>query len=123
RGSGNLRPADALAFWRWYSAWVASARFSSETDFCSFAILMAAQNEASIWASSAPRTARSCAMTTTDETWGYQSRQSSMPHSALSWIWAEQAGASTKSFRGRLLERIAEDWLRLTGSDSPDGRA
>src|SRR5262249_34270908 len=33
---------------------VPSARFSSETDFCSFAILMAAQNEASIRFSSAP---------------------------------------------------------------------
>jgi hypothetical protein len=27
---------------------VASARFSSETDFCSFAILTAAENEASV---------------------------------------------------------------------------
>src|ERR1700757_2030526 len=48
RGSRNPRPPDTLAFCLRYSAQVASARFSSETDFCSFAILMAAQNEASI---------------------------------------------------------------------------
>ena len=33
-------------------------RSASETDFCSFAILMASQNEASIWVSSAPIAAR-----------------------------------------------------------------
>src|SRR5215470_18450626 len=35
RGSRNPRPSDPLAFWRRYSAYVASARFSSETAFCS----------------------------------------------------------------------------------------
>jgi hypothetical protein len=45
-------------FWRRYSAYVASARFSSETDFCSLAVSMAAQNEASILVSSAPIAAR-----------------------------------------------------------------
>jgi hypothetical protein len=54
RGSRNPRPPNPLAFWRRYSVQVASARFSSETDFCSRAILMASQNEASIWGSSAP---------------------------------------------------------------------
>src|SRR5580704_8289961 len=58
RGSRNPRPPDALAFCLQYSAKVSSARFVSETDFCSFAILMAAQNEASIWVSSAPTVAR-----------------------------------------------------------------
>src|SRR5271166_1923713 len=58
RGSRNPRPPDPLAFWRRYSAEVASARFASETDFCSFAVLIAAPNEASIWFSSAPRAAR-----------------------------------------------------------------
>ena len=33
-------------------------RFSSETDFCSFAILIASQNEAPIWASSAASAAK-----------------------------------------------------------------
>jgi hypothetical protein len=33
---------------------VPSVRFSNETDFCSFAILMASRNEASIWVSSGP---------------------------------------------------------------------
>ena len=33
---------------------VASARFAREIDFCCFAVLMAAENEASIWVSSAP---------------------------------------------------------------------
>jgi Domain of unknown function (DUF4158) len=45
-------------FWRRYSAQVAWARLCSNTDFCSFAILTASQNEASIWASSAPIAAR-----------------------------------------------------------------
>src|SRR6202022_796697 len=35
-----------------------SMLFSNERDFCSFAVLMAAQNEASIWVSSASRAAR-----------------------------------------------------------------
>jgi hypothetical protein len=48
RGSRNPRPPDPLAFWRRYSASVASARFSCEIDFCSLAILMAAWNETSI---------------------------------------------------------------------------
>jgi hypothetical protein len=47
-GIRNPDSPDPLAFWRRYSAWVTSARFSSETDFCSFAILIASQNEASI---------------------------------------------------------------------------
>jgi hypothetical protein len=47
-----------LAFCLRYSSWVASARFCSETDFCSFAILMASQNEASILVSSALIAAR-----------------------------------------------------------------
>src|SRR6266404_3758706 len=58
RGSRNPRPPAALAFWRRYSAYVASARFSSETDFCACAILTASRNEASIWVSSAPIAAR-----------------------------------------------------------------
>jgi hypothetical protein len=41
RGSRNPRSPDPLAFWRPYSAQVSSARFSSETDLYSFAILMA----------------------------------------------------------------------------------
>src|SRR5215469_2612115 len=49
RDSRNPRPPDPLAFWRRYSAYVTSVRFSSETDFCSFAILKASANEASIW--------------------------------------------------------------------------
>src|SRR6516164_6825700 len=57
-GIRNPRPPDPLAFWRRYSAHVASARFSSETDFCSFAILMALPNEASMRVSSAPIAAR-----------------------------------------------------------------
>jgi hypothetical protein len=48
RGNRNLCAPDALTFCLRYSAKVASARFSSETDFCSFAILMASQNETSI---------------------------------------------------------------------------
>jgi hypothetical protein len=32
RGSRNPRPPDPLAFWRQYSAQVASARFPSDTD-------------------------------------------------------------------------------------------
>ena len=48
RGSRNSRPPDAFAFCLRYSAKVASARFSSETDFCSRAVLMASQNEVSI---------------------------------------------------------------------------
>src|SRR5215831_1179267 len=39
---------DPLAFWRRYSARVAFARFASETDFCSFTILVASLNDASI---------------------------------------------------------------------------
>ncbi len=58
RGSRNPRPPNPLAFWRRYSAKVASACFSSETDFCSRAVLMAAQNEASIWVSSSRKVAR-----------------------------------------------------------------
>jgi hypothetical protein len=58
RGSRNPRPSDAPAFWRRYSAKVASARVTSEIDFCSFAVLIAAQNEASICVSSAPIAAR-----------------------------------------------------------------
>ena len=53
-------PAPLVFFWR-YSAQVASARFVSETDFCSLAILIASPNEASIWASSAPKAARNTA--------------------------------------------------------------
>ena len=34
------------------------ARFASEIDFCSFAVLMAAQNDASIWVSSALKAVR-----------------------------------------------------------------
>jgi hypothetical protein len=58
RGSRNPRPPGPPAFWRRYSAYVASARFSSKTDFCCFAILMASQNEASVKVSSAPMAAR-----------------------------------------------------------------
>src|SRR5260370_3127050 len=53
RGSRIPRPPNVFVFWRRYAALVASARFASKTDFCSFAVLMAAQNEASILASSA----------------------------------------------------------------------
>ena len=42
------RPPDVVAFWRRYSAQVASARFSRETDLCSVAVLMAAQNKAQV---------------------------------------------------------------------------
>jgi hypothetical protein len=58
RDSRKPRSPDARAFCLRYSAQVASARFSSETDFCSFAILMALWNESSIWVSSAPKAAR-----------------------------------------------------------------
>jgi hypothetical protein len=37
---------------------VSWAPFSSEIDLCSFAVLMASQNETSIWVSSAPIAAR-----------------------------------------------------------------
>jgi hypothetical protein len=58
RDSRTLRSVDALAFCLPYSAKVVSARFSSETDFCFLAILMASENAASIWTSSAPIVAR-----------------------------------------------------------------
>jgi len=48
RGSRNPSPPDALAFCLRYSAKVPSARFSSETDLYSRAILIDSQNEASI---------------------------------------------------------------------------
>jgi hypothetical protein len=43
RGSRNPGPPDPLAFWRRYSAYVPSARFSSETDFCSRAVVCGLQ--------------------------------------------------------------------------------
>src|SRR5260221_13157267 len=58
RGSRNLYSLDEFAFRLRYSARLASARFSSEIDFCSFAVLIASQNEPSIWVSSAPIAAR-----------------------------------------------------------------
>jgi|SRR5271157_5552411 len=46
--SRNPCPLTLSTFWLRYFASVASARFASEIDFCSFAILMASQNESSI---------------------------------------------------------------------------
>src|SRR5258707_3170483 len=58
RGSRNLYSLDEFAFRLRYSARLASARFSSEIDFCSFAVLIASQNEPSIWVSSRHRSPR-----------------------------------------------------------------
>src|SRR5215470_7207358 len=88
RDSRNPRPPDPLAFWRRYSAYVASARFSNETDFCYFAVLMAAQNEASIWVSSPPIAARNTP----------RSRYSSAHHQRSS-VLATSASASVIASR------------------------
>src|ERR1700740_2913232 len=54
RESRIRRAPHPLAFCLRYSAYIASARFASKTDFCSFATLMASRNEDSISVSSAP---------------------------------------------------------------------
>ena len=96
-GSRNPRPPDPLALWRRYSAYVASARFSSETDFYSFAVLMTSQNEASIWVSSPPIAARKT------PSW----------LSALSGLRSWQAGISNSEPRA----------LRRAGHDSVKARS